>query len=346
MNANDEEEAYSDTDGESLSIEVTTLCDSVCSHCFTRAGNSRPSSLSIDLVKKIITEGYDTAYRHLHITGGEPLLWEGLFEALDFAFEKGYQTIFLNTNGKSLTEDINNRLAAYDGLTISVSLDGNETLHDHLRGEGSYRWTVEGIEKALAAGIETVIFTTACKSLLPILPHFAGDVFKIFSSIQHLTLIQLIQVTGDGFDLSKELLEPEDLIQLVRIVALLNLCGFKTLLLYNPLACVVSKLLKMPWIPRSLPLYRKRSLMIKANRDTCLSHTSRDSFGKYEFGMIKRVLASDVYLKAVSADKTTCPSCKYFELCAENGMIRPSEYFWNIYSEVPYCIEVLDKIAP
>lgn len=346
MNDNVEVETYPGINEESLSIEVTTHCNSDCSHCFARAGNSEHSSLSIDLVKKIITEAYNTAYRHLHITGGEPLLWEGLFEALDLAFRMGYKTVFMNTNGKLLTEDTNSRLSAYDGLLISVSLEGTETLHDHLRGEGSYRWTVQGIEKALDAGIELVIFTTVFKSMLPDLPHFVDDLYKKFSSIKHLTLIQLLRATNDGFALSEELLEPEDFLQLVRMVALLNLYGLKTCLLNNPLACVALKLLKMPWMPRSPPLYRERSLIVMANRDICLSHSSRDSFGKYEFGMIQKVLASDEYRKAVSPDETTCPSCKYYELCMENGMVQPSECCWDIHSDVPYCMEVLDSVAP
>jgi MoaA/NifB/PqqE/SkfB family radical SAM enzyme len=153
-------------EGESLSIEVTTHCNGACKHCFVRAGISKRSSLSIDVVKKIIAEGYATAYRHLHLTGGEPLLWEGLLEVLDYAFDLGVETIFLNTNGTLLEKDVNCRLAAYDGLSVSVSLDGPQALHDHIRGEGSYRRTIECIEKAVDAGVDLFIFTTASKSLI------------------------------------------------------------------------------------------------------------------------------------------------------------------------------------
>jgi molybdenum cofactor biosynthesis enzyme MoaA len=61
-----------------LSIEVTTDCNSSCSHCFVRAGIAEPASLSVGLVKDIVTEGYHSAFRQLHITGGEPLLWGGI----------------------------------------------------------------------------------------------------------------------------------------------------------------------------------------------------------------------------------------------------------------------------
>ena len=51
-------EIYAGVAEESLSIEVTTRCNSACSYCFARAGISRESSLPVDLVKEIIAEGF------------------------------------------------------------------------------------------------------------------------------------------------------------------------------------------------------------------------------------------------------------------------------------------------
>ena len=85
-------------------------------------------------------------------------------------------------------------------------------------------------------------------------------------------------------------------------------------------------------------------MIVMANRDICLSHSSTDSFGKYDLGMIGKVLGSDKYRKEVAPDGITCPSCKYSELCIENGMDRPSERCRDIQSDVPYCQKVLDII--
>jgi len=338
--------AYTHTDviKERLGIEVTTQCNIHCLHCFVRARVSEPSSLSIKLAKQILAEGYSVGYHHFHITGGEPLLWEGLFDVLDYAFDIGYETGFLNTNGTLLTVDVSSRLATYNGLSISVSLEATETLHDHLRGEGSYRQAVQGIERVLVAGIDLIIFTIACKSLLSDLSIFAEDLYKKFPGIKYLTLIQFIPV-GDGtFTLSEELLGPEDFLQLVGKVSLLNLFGLRTCFLNNPLAFVASKLLKILWIPASEPLYCKGSMIVMANRDICLSHFSTDTFGKYELGMIEKVLTSGLYRKAVMPDERTCPSCKYSEFCKENGMVHPLEFYWDAKPNILYCQEVLDNI--
>lgn len=332
--------------GESLSIEVTTHCNGACKHCFVRAGIYERSSLSIEIVKKIIAEGYATGYRHLHITGGEPLLWEGLLEVLDYALNLGFETIFLNTNGTLLEKDVSCRLAAYDRLSVSVSLDGPQALHDHIRGEGSYRRTIECIEKAVDAGIDLFIFTVVSKSLIPHLPHFADEIHKRFQGLICLTLIQLIRVTNDTFDLSKELLEPDDFLKLVWMTSLLRLYGLRIYILNNPLVGVTSKLLKIPCIAQANPLYREGRMTVMANRAITLLHSSGGSFGKYEPGMIGKVLASDEYRNAIAPDEVTCPTCRYHKLCMENSMVRPSEWFRDMHPEVPYCKRVLDRAAP
>jgi MoaA/NifB/PqqE/SkfB family radical SAM enzyme len=330
---------------EELAIEVTTRCNSSCLHCFARSGISRRSSLPVDLVKEIIVEGYNVGYRHLHITGGEPLLWKGLFEALDYGFNVGYETIFMNTNGTLITEEISKKLAAHTRFSISVSLDGPEVLHDRIRGEGSYRRALLGIKKALDAGMDLTVFTTATKSLLPELPDFVNDLYQKFPSIQCLTIIQLIKMMGRLFALSEELLGPEDFIRLVQTVAFLNVYGYRSIVKKNPLANIVSKLMAMPWIPWVPPLYREGCMIVMANRHMGVVHSIRNSFGRYRPGMIRKVLVSDPYRKTVAPDETICPLCEYAQVCKENGMIRPPLGYGDLYANTPYCKRVLDRIA-
>ena len=328
-----------------LSIEVTTNCNGNCLHCFAQTGAKRRSSLSVDVAKEVIGEGYSTAYRRLHITGGEPLLWEGLFTALDYAFGVGYQKISLNTNGRFLTKAVAKRFASYPGLSISVSLEGPESLHDRIRGQNSYKRAVAGIDNALEAEVDLAIFTVAGKSLLSILPHFVNEIYSRFSGIQYLTLIQLIAVTDNGFALTDELLGPEEFLQLVQTVSLLNLCGLRTNVKNSPLARVVSKLIHMPWVPPTYPLYREGSMVVMANGNICLAHSNRDNFGKYAPGMFQKVLSSDEYRHAVAPDSSVCPFCKYTDLCRENGMLRPAAQHMDLQPAVAYCKRILDRIS-
>jgi sulfatase maturation enzyme AslB (radical SAM superfamily) len=331
---------------ETISIEVTTHCNSNCLHCFARADMSGYSSLSIDLVKEVIAEGYAVGFRHLHITGGEPLLWGGLFEVLDYSFGIGYQSVFINTNGTLLTKNIAQKIAAYKNCSISVSLDGDQELHNRLRGDGSYIRAVSGIETVLDAGIELVVFTIARKSLLAALPHFTEDLYRRFPDIACLILIQLFSLTDDAFALSEEFLEPDDFVKLVQTVSLLNLYGHAIIVKNNPLTNVVSKLIEMPWLPLTPPLYRSGNIIVMANRQISVSHSCRKGLARYRPGVIRQVLASKAYQTAVAPDETTCPTCQYKNLCRENSMLRPSEYYRDLYPDVPYCRRVLQRVAP
>lgn len=343
MSENVERKIYPGIIQKRLGIEVTTKCNIDCPHCFARAGLSDPSSLTVELVKEIVAEGYSIGYRHLHITGGEPLLWKGIFELFDYAYSMGYQTVFCNTNGTLLTAEIAARLATYDDLSISVSVDGPEALHDRFRAQGSYRRTMVGIEKALEAGVDLCIFTLASKRLLPLLSFFVEDLYQKFPTIRDLSLIQLIPTENKVSDLSEECLGPGDLLKFIKMVALFNLLGHRTRFLNNPLAYVASALLGILWIPRSQPLYCEGSLIVMANRDIRLAHSLRCGFGKYQSGMIGKVLDSDGYLKAVSPDQKTCPLCKYADLCQNNGMAFPSETYWGIHTDAHYCQNVLKR---
>jgi MoaA/NifB/PqqE/SkfB family radical SAM enzyme len=334
-----------DVTGQNLGIELTTRCNSACRHCFARAGLTRETSLTRAQARDIWAEGYDAGYRQLHLTGGEPLLWPGLFELLDEVFERGYQSVFLNTNGRLMTDEVVRRLAHYPHLTLSVSLQGSETLHDAMRGAGSYSETRQGIARALTAGLTVIIFATTGKVLLGQLPAFAAEVYDQFDGIERLTLIQLIRVQGDFFDLAGDLLAPDDFLRLVRTVSAMNLCGLKTDVLNNPLVNVVAEALALPLVPRSQMLCRPGKLIIRANGDITQAHSTWDTFGQYAPGMITKVLADDRFRAAMAPDEEICPACRHVDRCRRNGMLQPSSDALDRQVDMPYCQKVLSGVA-
>lgn len=332
-----------DTGGinDNLSIELTTCCNSECTHCFARAGRAEKISLTPKLTSAICAEGYATGYRHLHLTGGEPLLWKGLFDLLDEVFGRGYHSLFLNTNGMLLTDDVVRRLARYPRLALSVSLQGPEDIHDSMRGTGSHRRACQGIARALSAGLKLTIFTAIGKTLLAQLSGFVADVYDQFHGIERLTLIQMFGVNGDDGGLSRELLDPKDFLRLVGTVSALNLYGLTVDVLYDPLVNVAADMLQLPFVPQSHPLRRSGKLIVRANRDMTLAHSTGERFGQYAPGMIGDVLADNRYREAVEPDAITCPTCRYVDLCRRNGMRQPSAAVMDMQSEVPYCQRVL-----
>lgn len=331
---------------ELLSIEVTTRCNSACGHCFVRAGKTDAVDLTDDLAKSVVSEGRKLGYNNIHFTGGEPLLWEPLLRAVDYALALGYESVFINTNGTLLDRETAGRLAGRGKkLSISISLQGPERLHDAVRGAGSYAVAVRGIEAALDAGLAATVFTTVGMGLVPDLPRFAEFLFSSYPAVRELALIQLVRVHGDVFDLSADLLTPEYFVALVRIVALLNIYGFRVSVLQNPLAVAVARAITMPWVPPAPHLHRAGGVIVMADRSITLAHSTREPLGTYRPGALVEVLASPAYRAAVSADDTTCGACPHFALCRAGGMVRPSERFRDMNEDMPFCKRVMGMIT-
>lgn len=328
---------------ESLGIEVTTRCNASCTYCFVRAGAPLPSDLDFECVQGIMAEGYRLGYRNLHISGGEPFLWDGLLTAVEYATACGYQTIFINTNGILLTPEVSRRLAAHGTVWVSVSLQGPENFHDRVRDKVRYPLVRNHIAAALQTGLKISLFTTVFKSLLPSLPEFTRDMFAVYPGLRCLAFIQLIRVPGDVFDLSNELIDPDDFLILVQMVSLLRLYGLRIDVLNNPLAGATAKALGLPWEAWSHPLTSPGRLMIRANGDITASHSGRRCFGQYQPGELPNILSSPQYAAAVGADCVTCPSCRFLNHCRGSDMVRPSEPFRDHNGTRPFCQRVLAK---
>jgi MoaA/NifB/PqqE/SkfB family radical SAM enzyme len=309
-----------------------------------RASRAETSQLSLETVQAIVKEGRDLGYRKLHITGGEPLLWKGLLEVLSYAESLEYKSIFLNTNGTLIDQESARQLASFKNLKISISLEGREPLHDSIRGAGSYRQAITGIQHALHAGVPLCIFTTLRKRLLPYLSHYIDEVYERFPNIENVTLIQLIRVKDDAFDLSDELITPDDFINVVQGASLLNLYGHKSAVLNNPLVNAASKKMGIWGIPLSAPLRPDGDLIILADKSIACAHSSGERIGKYIPGVMAKILSLTGYRAAVAPDETTCPKCTHFSLCRENGMQQPSGTSRDMNTDKPFCKRVLNAI--
>lgn len=139
---------------------LTERCNLRCRHCY-QAGK-RLREMTPDTVKSEIDGAtemfqaweaeYDaTVVPSIHFTGGEPFLYEGLWDVVAYARERGY-TVALMTNGCLITAE-DARRAVHVGLSdIQVSLEGPEGLHDSIRGAGSFIAMAKGVELLARSG--------------------------------------------------------------------------------------------------------------------------------------------------------------------------------------------------
>lgn len=136
-----------------LYLHVTFACNLRCSHCYAEAGPPRTGTMAVAEVVRAAREAAERGFRHVVITGGEPLVHpqrDDLLEALASirAGIKPTLTVLRTSLAVPLTGELATRLAsATDELVVSI--DGNRETHDRRRGAGTYDLTEANL-RALA----------------------------------------------------------------------------------------------------------------------------------------------------------------------------------------------------
>jgi MoaA/NifB/PqqE/SkfB family radical SAM enzyme/GT2 family glycosyltransferase len=133
-------------------LDVTHRCNLKCNICEIRK-DAPIKEFSTEEIKDLITQSKGWGVKEFVFSGGEPLIREDIFEALDFIKNKGYRAGIL-TNGVILSADFLNKLLPYlasGSLSLSISLDSlNPQIHDDIRGSaGCFEKTVFSL-KALS----------------------------------------------------------------------------------------------------------------------------------------------------------------------------------------------------
>lgn len=325
-----------------LTIEVSKKCNLKCGHCFARNQYEQKPAMSLETAKEIARDGFEFGFTCLHITGGEPTLWKHFLLFLQFCLDLGYEQIYFNTNGMYLNPKLCQALSVYKNqLNISISLDGDETLHNSLRGEGTFPKACLGIQTALEYELSVEIFSIARKSLIPKLPYFTKMVYETFPTIKHLVLIQLVNVENSFQDMSSELLSPEDFIILVKNASLLNLYGYKILFLENPLAYIVSLILGLNLLHYSPNRIRYDHLVILANLKITGNHSSLYDYGTYTKGSLQRIMEDNNYYLLDGERDKACKTCEFLSICREHGLLYPADIRYDKETTSPYCQRVL-----
>jgi MoaA/NifB/PqqE/SkfB family radical SAM enzyme len=139
-----------DKDGRngSVVVEITKRCNKKCWHCYAVAGHNRKMSTKnlnkiIELVRK--------SYKHVFITGGEPLLDKRVFT---IAIKNPDIIFFMFTNASLINFKYAKKLAKVGNLLPILSIDGSSAImHESLKGKGSFKDLMRAIEALNKAGM-------------------------------------------------------------------------------------------------------------------------------------------------------------------------------------------------
>ena len=186
-----------------VQFELTYKCNLRCKQCYNDSGIQKKPELSTNQWLNITEKLCKMGLFECVISGGEPLLHDGLFDIMNMLDD--YQVkVILITNGWLLNADIVSKLSKYDFNWLQVSIDGAKSkTHDSIRGKsGSWERAIRGAKLVADEGLPLVIANVGMRSNLEELGELI-DISGYLGACQIITGEGLL--IGRGSALAKEL---------------------------------------------------------------------------------------------------------------------------------------------
>lgn len=149
-------------------ISITNRCNLRCRMCQIPLGDS--AEMSTRDWKELISDAAALHPASIVFSGGEPLLREDIFELIAYANKFKINTCLVS-NGTLIDDDVAGQLSASGIGVVNVSIEGEEEIHDYLRGDGNYRKACEALLNLSRYKIETTIAAIVCRHNYKSLPY-------------------------------------------------------------------------------------------------------------------------------------------------------------------------------
>lgn len=147
-----------------LIISLSEKCNLRCIHCSVSAGAPLAKEIDVGILKRSIGEARELGAETIVLTGGEPFLYENVWDVIDYALDLGFR-IGVESNGTLLEKGDLVRISRINNggqrLHLSISLDGIEgNVHDRLRGiRGAGDRTIKSLEYAHHSKVSVQVLT-------------------------------------------------------------------------------------------------------------------------------------------------------------------------------------------
>lgn len=137
-------------------IEITNCCNMKCKHCMNWSNDEdKNEGFTRENILKLINELHQNKTEKIYISGGEPLLYPYVDDAIIYANSLGVK-VTLATNGLKVPEHLE---AIKKGVQlVSISLDGIGKTHDKFRGvDGAYDNCIKVLDLLRENNVKTKI---------------------------------------------------------------------------------------------------------------------------------------------------------------------------------------------
>jgi len=196
--------------------EVTLKCDLACRHCGSRAGHAREGELTtaqcLDLVEQMARLGI----KEVTLIGGEAYLRPDWVEIIQ-AIRRHGMDCTMTTGGRGITPARAEQAAAAGLMSVSVSLEATEAVHDRLRAlDGSYRAALGALSNLRAVGIPVSVNTQINRWTWQDLPALLE---VLIEQRAHAWQLALTVPMGRAADEPEMLLQPYQLLEVFPLIA-------------------------------------------------------------------------------------------------------------------------------
>ncbi len=211
---------------------LTERCNLNCRHCYQTG--RMPDELSLPEITEVADEisdmfaswteiyGVDIS-PGLTLTGGEPFLRADFRDVLMMLRDRGFD-LFVLSNGALITEEQAEMLADNGVKGVQVSIEGTETVHDGLRGKGSFTSALRGVRNLINSGVKVTLNIT----LSEINAGCIDDMAALSSSLgAHCLGFSRLVPSGRGEQMLGQMLEKKNVAGLYKKIFAMKPEGFE-----------------------------------------------------------------------------------------------------------------------
>ena len=140
-------------------LYLTNECNLKCIHCYRYSGEKEKNELSFYKWKEILQKLKDNGIKDISISGGEPFIYNDIYELIDYAVENVGMNVTVLSNGTKIDFEYTSTLKKLK--EIQLSIDGpSEKINDEIRGNGVFLKVMNTLDKIYSIGITVTISMT------------------------------------------------------------------------------------------------------------------------------------------------------------------------------------------
>lgn len=210
-----------------LKIEVTHKCPLRCVHCSSNASEENTLSISKEKCFGIINEALAMGVCNIAFSGGEPLCWPDIINAVQLCSEGGIETtIYTTGNCDDIEAMFRNLSTAGLNKAVFSVYSSNETEHIRItRTYDSFKNTIKAIEYCHKYGIIPEIHFVALASNYQQLP----DIVELSKTIgvDRISVLRFVPQGRGNLIKNKDTLNKTQNLELIQSIKEIRNTGFE-----------------------------------------------------------------------------------------------------------------------